>query len=164
MTGAKSRNKLWGSIWMVIFLVLIIAGCAALSKDEKKPSGAAATPTPTEAEKNRPVYYDFDDVLVPNELKVDQKDSFVYQTAGFTVGLLSLKGRVDFVSVIDFFENNMRKDNWRLISEFKSQRAMMLFQKETRWCVISITEGTYNTLVKIWVAPTSTESTGGLMK
>ena len=162
MTGANQGKKFRGCIWIAIFL--FIAGCAALSKDEKSSSGTAATTTTAEAEKNKPVYYDFDDVLVPNELEVDRDDSFIYQTAGFTVGLLALKGRVDLGSVIEFFENNMRKDNWRLISEFKSQRAMMLFQKETRWCVIGINEGTYNTHVKIWVAPTTTESAGGLLK
>ena len=164
MTGTNQGKKFLGCIGVVIFLVLLIAGCATLSKDEKSSSEAAATTATTEAEKNKPVYLDFDDVLVPNELTIDQDDSFVYQTAGFTVGVLALKGRVDFRSVIDFFEKNMHKDNWRLISEFKSQRAMMLFKKETRWCVISITEGTYNTLVKIWVAPTTAESAGGLLK
>ncbi len=164
MTGANQGKKFRGCIWIVILLLLITSGCAALSKDEKSSSEAAATTTATEAEKNKPVYYEFDDVLVPSELKIDQGDSFVYQTAGFTVGLLALKGRVDFGSLIEFFEKNMRKDNWRLISEFKSQRAMMLFQKENRWCVIGITEGTYKTHVKIWVAPTTAESAGGLLK
>ena len=41
-----------------------------------------------------------------------------------------------------------------MISAFKSPRTMMLFQKQTRWCVINITEGQFSTQVEIWVAPT----------
>jgi hypothetical protein len=41
---------------------------------------------------------------------------------------------------------------------------MMLYKKQTRWCVISITEGQLNTLVEIWVAPTVPGVDSGLRK
>jgi hypothetical protein len=160
MTGAKQAQALKGSIVMMAVILLLLAGCSTLKKGDK----ATTTTTAPAARKDTPVYYDFDDVLIPKELKVERDDSFVYQTAGFTVGVLTLKARVDIGSLIGFFEKNMPKDNWRMISEFKSPRTMMLFQKENRWAVIEINEGTYYTSVKIWVAPTMSTAGSGLLK
>jgi hypothetical protein len=45
---------------------------------------------------------------------------------------------------------------------------MLLFKKQARWCVISITEGQLYTYVEIWVAPTmdgvEPQPASGLMK
>jgi hypothetical protein len=90
----------------------------------------------------------------PRQLTVNKKLSFVYRTPGFSAGVLSLKGRVEMNSLLSFFHNNMIKDNWRLVSSFKSMRTIMLFQKENRWCVINITEKDFYTYVEIWVSPT----------
>ena len=66
--------------------------------------------------------------------------------------------------MIDFFEHNMAKDNWQAVGTFKSPRTLLLFQKENRWCVINITDKTFDTLVEIWVAPFSDVSGSGLLK
>jgi esterase/lipase superfamily enzyme len=100
------------------------------------------------------LYYDFGDVLVPRQMKVDKNASFVFRTPGLSAGVLSLKGRLDGHSLIAFFENNMANDNWRLVSAFKSFRNIMLFKKESRWCVINITEKQIYTYLEIWVSPT----------
>ena len=75
-----------------------------------------------------------------------------------------LKGAVELGSLIDFFENNMARDNWRAVSTFKSPRTLLLFQKENRWCVINITDDKYSTHVEIWVAPTVGSDDSGLLK
>ncbi len=67
-------------------------------------------------------------------------------------------------SLISFFENNMTKDNWRMVSQFKSPRTMMFFNKPNRGCIISITEGKFSTGVEIWVAPTLEENEATLLK
>jgi hypothetical protein len=58
----------------------------------------------------------------------------------------------------------MTKDNWQMISAFKSHRTMLLFQKAHRWCVMNINDETFNTYVQIWVAPTIKGSATGLLK
>ena len=135
---------------LIITIGFSFGGCSSLSKKDEKataPASSASTAVPAQ-------YYDFGDVLVPKELKVNKKSSFVYQTGGFSAGVLVLKGRIETSSLISFFETNMVKDNWKIISSFKSEQTMLLFQKAQRWCVINITDGRYNTDVKIWVAPT----------
>ena len=144
----------------VIAIVFSVGGCSSLSKKDNKataPSAKTSGGVPAQ-------YYDFGDVLVPKELKVDKKSSFIYQTSGFSAGVLVLKGRIETSSLISFFETNMVKDNWNIISSFKSERTMLLFQKAHRWCVINITDETFNTYVEIWVAPTTKGTQTGLLK
>ncbi len=163
MTGMNRVGSIRGCVWLAAMLLLITAGCSTLKEDKKDKTDTTAAVS-SKDDKNRPVYLDFDDVLLPKELKIIRDESFVYQTAGFTVGVLSMKARVELNSLVEFFEKNMRKDNWQLLSEFKSPQTMMLFQKDNRWCVINITEGGYNTLARIWVAPMALDATSGLLK
>ncbi len=152
------RSQKWIVLAVVVCFGLIsVTGCGTQLK--RKRSGettAAAGPMP--------VYYDFDDVLVPKELKIRNKDSFVYLTSGMTAGLLTLRGRVNSNSLIAFFENNMAKDNWAKISSFKSDQSILLFQKPARSCVILITEKSWNTHVEIWVSPATVNAGSGLLK
>lgn len=137
-------------------MALAVVGCAGSKLKEGESPSAQKDQGPV------PLYYDFGDVLVPSELKVDKNSSFVFRTPGFSAGVLALKGRVEVNSLIDFFNNNMAKDNWKLVSYFKSRRTIMLFNKENRWCVINITEGDFNTFTEIWVSPTTMGTGSGM--
>jgi len=145
---------------LMIATVISISGCSSLTQKDKTataPSARSDAGVPA-------LYYDFGDVLVPKELKVDKNSSFIYQTEGFSAGVLILKGRIETSSLISFFEKNMAKDDWQIISSFKSERTMLLFQKAHRWCVMNITDESFNTYVEIWVAPTIKDAQTGLLK
>ena len=132
----------------VVMGMLLFCGCASQK-------GSAGTPASSDdTDPNAPLYYDFGDVRVPDELKVDNKASFVYKTPGFSAGVLVLAGNVEIYSLIAFFENSMNTDRWEFVSSFKSPRTIMIFKKQDRRCVINITERKFSTLVEIWVAPT----------
>ena len=161
MIRIKRIKTVFAHAWILATLIFLISGCAALKPDEKNTTPGS---TIQKEKKDLPVYYDFGDVLVPKELKIDKGSSFVYKAPGFSAGVLALNGRVEVGSLCTFFEDNMAKDNWRLISAFKSPRTVMLFQKQNRWCVINITDGDFSTDVEIWVAPSIAEGSSGLMK
>ena len=148
------------SLIFMIAVLFSVGSCSSLSKKNDKATAPASKTSTAVAAR----YYDFGDVLVPKELKVDKKSSFIYQTSGFSAGVLVLKGRIETSSLISFFETNMAKDNWNIISSFKSERTMLLFQKTHRWCVMNITDETFNTYVEIWVAPTAKDTQTGLLK
>ncbi len=169
MNISKEKGNLMEKIRTVKFGIVIavalfmITGCSA-----SQLTGSSLFGTSKQKSRKTPVYHDFEDVLVPSELKIDKRSSFVYHTPGFSGGVLSLKGRVESNSLIAFFESNMLRDNWRMISSFKSPRTIILFHKESKWCVISISEKEFSTYVEIWVAPTINEVKNvpgdGLMK
>ena len=153
-TGQRSWRLI--GIGMAV-VVLVIGGCAGSGI-----KGGESAPSAKKDTGPVPLYYDFGDVLVPSELKVDKDSSFVFRTPGFSAGVLAMKGRVEINSLIDFFNNNMSKDNWKLVSYFKSRRTLMLFNKDNRWCAINITEGDFNTYTEIWVSPTTMETGSGM--
>ncbi len=161
MIKINRMKSVFAHAWILVTLLFLISGCAALSKDDKNSTSGS---TVQKEKKDLPVYLDFGDVLVPKELKIDKGSSFVQKTLGYSTGVLALNGRVDVGSLCTFFEDNMAKDNWKLIVAFKSPRTVMLFQKQNRWCVINITDGDFSTDVEIWVAPSIAEGSSGLMK
>lgn len=139
-------------------MVWMLAGCSTLNSNKKSsskstPPASSAPSAAAIAKESVPVYYDFGDVMLPRELKVDKKDSFVMTSGGMTTGVLSLKGSVDVNSLVTFFQNKMPVDGWREMGSFRSSRSIMLFEKPARWCVISIADGQFSTTVEIWVAP-----------
>jgi len=161
MSASKQRIATPYAIALAVIVLVSLCGCSIFS--QKK--GDSGDPQSEEQNKEEtPLYYDFGDVPVPPELKLDASSSFVYRTTGFSAGVLVLKGAVELGSLIGFFENNMAKDNWQVISTFKSPRTLLLFSKENRWCVINITDGHYTTHVEIWVAPTTQLGDTGLVK
>ncbi len=145
-------------LWAAVMLVgvMIVSGCSGLKFKKSTASRASAS-----VKKGpMPMYRDFRDVLIPKELKLKKKASFVYTASGQELGVLSFRGRVEIASLIKFFEVNMKKDNWSLVSTFKSPRTLLLFNKDSRWCVMNIKEKTFQTFVEIWVAPKMNDSAG----
>ena len=110
--------------------------------------------------KTTALYYDFEDVMVPKELKVVQDRTVVISTPGYTSGILVLKGRVERSSLINFFINNMQKDNWNIVSQIKSpENSILVFNKTSKCAVISIKTDQFNTWVEIGVAPNMSSTT-----
>ena len=154
-------NGYHGWLKISVILAALILLCVACSSTPKTTDGAEAR---EKDEKNAPLYYDFDDVLIPRDLKLNTKSSFVYHSSGLTAGVLVFTSKVERSSLIQFFENNMAKDNWQAVSSFKSPRTLLLFQKANRWCVINITDNNWDTLVEIWAAPFGGQAGSGLLK
>ena len=164
MAKVRQGKTALACLWMAAVFFLLIAGCSGIKSKKTSPEPQVVKP---QEKGPRPLYYDFGDILIPGELKVDNKSTYIVETPGFRTGVLAFKGRVDRNSVIAFFENNMAKDNWKEISSFKSPRTstILLFQKQNRWCVISINEKDFNTYVEVGVAPALGEpAESGLLK
>lgn len=155
---SQSRWMRTGVSLTAVLFLLTAAGCADSQWFKKGTSLFQKKKEPV------PRYLDFEDVLIPGELEVDKKS--VYQSPGFAGGVLTLKGRVEMISLVSFFTANMPKDSWIVVSEFKSPRTKLLFQKDKKRCVISISEGILKTEVEVWVAPITEEgvSDNGLLR
>ncbi len=153
-----------GGVHPIVLVAAVVAGLLFAGCASQKSAATVEPQVAEDSDRNAPLYYDFGDVLVPREMKVDKNASFVFRTPGLSAGVLSMKGRVDGHSLITFFENNMANDNWSLVSAFKSYRNIMLFKKENRWCVINITEKKMTTYLEIWVSPTVEGASATLYK
>lgn len=106
------------------------------------------------AQEPPPLYYDFEDVLVPGELKLIRSRSFICHSESLTSGTLIFKGRVVGSSVVSFFTNSMVKDNWRHKGTLKYYgKCTLLFEKEDKACLVHVDEGRFKTEVRISVIP-----------
>lgn len=140
---------------LCLMISIALTGCTGKSDSASPEAGGLPEDMPEKSKKTTAIYYDFEDVLVPLELKINKSRTVVVSTPGFKSGILSLKGRVDSNSLFNFFSNNMVKDNWNVISKIKSPGTIiMVFQKTSRCAVITIRESSMNTYVDIGVAPT----------
>jgi hypothetical protein len=148
-------------IWIVVLFLILPVGCSVLKPIQDKNS-APDQPTRTGSAK----YHNFDDILIPSQLKVNKRTSSIFETENLVAGVISLKGRMDIDALVEFFKNNMNKDNWSAGGMFKGPRSILLFEKGSRWCVITVTNGQYDTQlqVEIWVTPKSDEIASGLLK
>ncbi|MCP4672057.1 MAG: hypothetical protein GY857_12205 [Desulfobacula sp.] len=141
---------------MVLLLALLVSGCLGDTFSNKPADGKSDVQPKTR--KTTAVYYDFEDVLIPMELKVVKDKTVVISTPGFTSGIITLKGKVERRSLFNFFNNNMQKDNWDVVSQLKSPgTTIMVFQKISRTAVITIRDEQFYTYVEVGVAPTLAE-------
>ena len=139
-----------------VFILTLVLPCG--------PSAQAQAPTETPAQKDaapprpveklaRAVHYDFPDVVIPSELTLDKKASFVYSTSQSKVGVLVFSGQAEPASLATFFQSNMQKDGWKLLTSFKYREYLMVFVKEDRTCVISIYDKTFSTGCEVRLGP-----------
>jgi hypothetical protein len=128
----------------LFFASVVLFACATVKKE-----GAPSSPEL----KSRASYYDFEDVIIPAEMKLDSKNSFVYSTSRFKAGVLTFNGGVEPESLAAFFQNNMPKDGWRPISSLKFRGTMLVFFKEDRACVITLKETMFSTTLEVRVGP-----------
>jgi hypothetical protein len=142
---------------MLFALILAAAtGCAGMntssSSGESAPSddAYAQSQTPYEQTYENPnYYYDFDDVLVPRELSPVDKEKYVFTDSRFHAGFRIFEGRVVAEDLYNFFVTNMAKDNWELKYSLKSVRSLLVFEKQSKSCTITIEDG-YKTKVTVF--------------
>ena len=136
----------------ILFLAFLFSGCVWPTASSKAEPASEKAPQTSET---TAVYYDFEDILVPNELSIVNEKTMVISTPEFASGVLTLQGRVEKNSLFTFFTNNMMKDNWVIESSIKSPGVTILvFKKESKCAVITFQDTKFNnTSVQIGVAP-----------
>jgi hypothetical protein len=139
----------------VAAMAAVFFSCAAFEKDT-----AQKVSPPKRLADN----YEFEDVLIPRELDLDKDGSFIYRSEGLKAGLLRFAGRVEMNSLMQFFANNLPKDGWRLVSQFRSPQSLMLFQKGNRMCVVAIEDADFRTFTDVWVVPMNESLDAGTQK
>ncbi|MBW2623312.1 MAG: hypothetical protein JRD68_10435 [Deltaproteobacteria bacterium] len=135
-------------VFLIIGLVLLFVGCQYFPRITEEPEPVLETPVLGS-------YLDFEDVQVPRGLKLDRKRSYVYQTESLKTGVLSFDSTRSAVEIVEEFEENMPRDNWILVSNFKFHKNILLYNKAAKNCLI-IVEAKPNrgwVRVEIWLSP-----------
>lgn len=136
---------------VLIISMLLMSACSA--KQHGSPDDPQQTAQAMRKTESGNFYHAFDDILVPREMELQPRLSFVFEGQQVKAGVLVFKGRVDPVSLTNFFINNMLKDGWQLSSSFKYRRTILVFTKPDRDCIINIIDDRFSTTLEIWIAP-----------
>ena len=116
-------------------------------------TGPAATPPPAASSGTNAKFLDFNDIPIPPEINIQSKNSYVFVSGQIKMGFLTLRGRVDSNSVMNFFVSALPHEGWRLKAQFRYNRSLLIFDKPDKVCVILLKEETYYTYVEIYVSP-----------
>ncbi|MFH0787788.1 MAG: hypothetical protein V2B13_09265 [Pseudomonadota bacterium] len=149
--------KVLGLMIAGLGLLGFLMGCGSVLQEQKKESSSTPMAPPLGKKLDRPEgrYYDFEDIQIPNELKMDTKNSKVFQTTNLVAGVLVFDAYVEVKSLVNFFKDSMTRDNWQIKGNFKlPPKTVLLFEKRNKRGVIFIEESMFNTHVEIWLIPT----------
>jgi len=146
----------WLYVFFAVTALLVVSGCAGRSTPPPNPvfsppQATVAAPTTSAAQ---PVFYDFPDIPIPHELSLRSDDSYIYQEGQIRAGFLTLRGRVDLSSVVNFFQLALPREGWTPKGGFRYLRSVLIFEKPGKTCVINMYEKLFYTYVEIYVAPT----------
>ena len=128
---------------LLLFAQWALIGCASTAPKE---GGTASSETAMRAS-----FSGFEDVLIPSDISMDRKKSQVYSAGKVKVGLLTFKGRVEAGSLADFFQNNLPRNGWKLMTNMKDRDQTLIFLKDDRVCMITIAEDWWNTVCEVRV-------------
>ncbi len=138
--------KVFQKLFLFFCGVFLLWGCTTTSQS---PSPSTETPPPP-----KPFYSgtEFPDIVVPNEMKIDQSSSMIVKTKDYVGGVLVLKGRVKACSLEEFFKNQLRSRGWDLVGSIYYRNILLAFKRENGFCMIYITDSSFNTEVQIWAS------------
>ncbi|MCX7823248.1 MAG: hypothetical protein N2260_07395 [Syntrophobacterales bacterium] len=162
---------------IVMLLSLMLSGCSqsrALSPPPPPPTtgsfsspptttpttpgsvgtGQTSTPVTTSAYPIAPLFYDFEDIPIPQEMDMITDESRVFMVGQFKSGVLVFKGRVEANSLVDFFQAAMVREKWQFKSGFRYNRSVLVFEKPQKTCVVVVYSRLIYTYLEIYVAPT----------
>ncbi len=148
---SKKHFKIFLSLLLAV-LILNTTGCASFDLGgEQEDGGETVTPSIH----NEPYYpTSFKDLLIPGELTWNHDKSMVINTDAFSGGILNFSGRVELVSLTNFFITSMVNDGWKMPGSVRAQNVLLSFFKPGQTCMIKIDEGEYGrkTNVNIYIS------------
>lgn len=95
---------------------------------------------------------DIKDIPVPYSMKLDKNGTFLFETKGIKVGIITYKGRVDGYSLAEALKNNLIEEKWVLQNTLNYKNTSSLsFVKDQRNLIVFIEEGLFSTKLEIRV-------------
>ncbi len=82
----------------------------------------------------------------------------LFESTTVKAGILVYKGRVEPLSLFEYFESKLPQNGWNLRSYFKYGKYIILFSKDKKDLVIRIVDKGFTTEAYIWVVPKTANS------
>ena len=94
----------------------------------------------------------FPEVPIPMLMEPDPKNSLTtVNSAGEKLGRENFKGNMEASNLAAHMVQNLTSQSWSLIGSVQGEKTLQLYQKDSRYLVIFIEAGTFNTTMQVWV-------------
>ncbi len=155
----NNKNKYLFVIIGVVLLALLASGCTTLPesrerariREETEEEVLPILPVPLKMASS----LKFEDIPVPHGFKIDQHDSFAFQTGSTRLGVLKYKGNAAADRIVAFYKEQMPVYNWDLINIIEYGRRMLTFERAQEICIITIEPTRGRVSLVIAVSPRS---------
>ncbi|MBF0607844.1 MAG: hypothetical protein SFH39_11470 [Candidatus Magnetobacterium sp. LHC-1] len=149
--------------WLII---VAVAGCTATttvradgSPESGQPASVPPAPAPPPPSHMNLMGTEFEDIAIPQELKLEEDESILINTRAFVGGALTYSAPVTVESLIRFFNHEMPKRGWEFIaSSYAKKNVILAFSKSNKNCIIYINipgDWGNNTRVQVWLGKTA---------
>jgi hypothetical protein len=139
-------KRIGSGVVFVIFSISILYALAGCASTTKKDQGLGSSETGL-----RVAFSEFEDVPLPPEVSPNKSKTQLYSVGKGKVGLLTLEGRVDPDSLAAFFQNNLPRNGWKPMTSLKDRNYVLVFVKNDRMCLVTISEGWFTTVCEVRV-------------
>lgn len=138
---------------VLLVLIVFVAGCANMRSDADNDFIYDPPEPVPQAEAATHKFYDFEDIPIPTEMKINTRESILFETQNIRSGILNFSGRVDSDSLFNYLQVAMTNEGWRLLNSIKYGTYMLAFDKPDRFCIIRIVPRQFSSELQIWISP-----------
>jgi len=140
--------------YCVIFAMLfVLPGCADMFNSSSSNSSSAEATEPVAMQPSGTYYDQFSDIPIPSDMTVDRKRSLSSTTQdGMRIGLITVTGRVDVMSLNSAMIHNMARNGWALRGATTGMKTIQIYEKGNQYAVVYTYEETFTTVMEIWGA------------
>lgn len=149
---------MWKKLVLLAVALFFMAGCSGMKKEPEEGTVYEPVEQVPEDEEINQKYYDFEDIPLPKEMKLNPDNSILFESRDIRAGMLSFSGRVDSESLFDYFQISMPDEGWRLISYIKYGTYILTFDKPEKLCIVRIIEKSFSSELQMWISPKLTGS------
>ncbi len=129
----------------LIFMVFFLGACSVNN-------GAVQNPFSTSTEVTSVYVSQFPDVPIPMDMNSDVNETLTtISSSGEKVGKETFSGRVDPSSLGAAMAHNLNSQGWTMLGIVQSGNTLQLYQKNSRYLIVTITDGAFSTNMILWM-------------
>ena len=147
--------------FMPLWVILLVAGCAADGGLRNPFADEADQPAVSAMPANPYFFGEFPDIPIPSDMKASSGGTFVTMSQGMKTGTQTFSGRVEVLSLMNTMRRNMGEQGWTVRSLLRtSNESVLVFEKADRIATLVFDDGMVYTDMRVFVSSRMEGDTG----
>jgi len=130
--------------YLIIASALFLSACSL--------SNSPSNPFSSSTEVSSLYTSQFSDVPIPTQMKSNIDATLTtISSSGEKIGMETFSGHLDDQTLGASMAHNLANQGWSMLGIIQSNRTLQLYQKESRYLVITIESGALNSAMELWM-------------